>query len=74
MIFPEGTNFTEETKSKSDKFAETNNLKPYTQVLHPRVTGFAHVYNEMKRNNMIDSVHDVTITYRGSTKIPETEL
>lgn len=73
LIFPEGTNLTASTRAKSDKFASEHNLKPYTQVLHPRVTGLSHVFNEMKKINMIDSIHDVTIGYCGET-IPETEL
>lgn len=64
---------TEETLAKSDKFALENNLKPYTQVLHPRITGMSHVFNEMKKCDMIDSIHDVTIGYCGES-IPETEL
>ncbi len=72
MIFPEGTNLTKETKEKSDKFAETNKLKPYNQVLYPRVTGFTHVYNEMDKNGQIDCIQDVTVAYKGGN-IPETE-
>ena len=73
LIFPEGTNLTADTISKSNKFAADHNLAPYTQVLHPRVTGFIHVFNEMNRNKMIDCIHDVTVAYRGG-EIPENEL
>ena len=45
----------------------------YRQVLHPRVTGFIHVFNEMNNQKMIDGVLDVTVAYRGG-EIPETEL
>ena len=72
MIFPEGTNLTKETIEKSNNFALENNLKPYTQVLHPRTTGFIHLFNEMHAKNIIDCVQDVTIAYRGG-KIPENE-
>lgn len=72
LIFPEGTNLTNETKIKSDKFAKTNHLEPYTQVLYPRVTGFSHVFNEMSKTNQLDCVQDVTVAYRGC--IPESEM
>ena len=73
MIFPEGTNLTQDTKQTSDKFALKNKIEPYAQVLHPRVTGFIHVFEQMNRNKIIDSVQDVTIAYRGGY-IPENEL
>ena len=36
LLFPEGTDLTPNTKSKSDQFAEQKNLKKYDFVLHPR--------------------------------------
>jgi hypothetical protein len=41
VLFPEGTNLTEAAREKSKKFAEKNNLPPYSQVLHPRTAGRA---------------------------------
>lgn len=73
MIFPEGTNLTADTKKKSDKFAEENNLSKYEQVLHPRITGFNHLFNEMKRNDTMQYIQDITIAYRGGI-IPENEI
>ena len=73
LIYPEGTNYCRYSRGKSDNFADANNLKRYEQVLHPRTTGFIHVYNEMTRNQMIDCVQDVTVAYRGG-QIPENEL
>ena len=64
---------TPETIDKSNQFADAHNLKRYEQVLHPRTTGFIHVYNEMTRNQMIDRVQDVTVAYRGG-QVPENEL
>jgi len=62
-------------RSNSDKFAEENGLEKYGYVLHPRVTGFAHVFNEMKKNGILDCVQDVTIGYKGEGNcIPQTEL
>lgn len=74
LIFPEGTNLNDETKVKSDKFAHENNLEPYNYVLYPRVTGFSYVFNEMKRNDMIDSVHDVTVGYTGDYPFSEVDF
>ena len=65
LLFPEGTYFVDETKKKSDVFAAANSLPPYDYVLHPRVSGFSHVFGEMRRLDMIDCVQDVTIAYRG---------
>jgi lysocardiolipin and lysophospholipid acyltransferase len=73
LIFPEGTDFTASSKAKSDSFALKNNVLPYEQVLHPRVTGFIHIYNEMARMDSLDFVHDVTIAYDNNV-IPANEL
>ena len=71
-MFPEGTNLTADTISKSNKFALENNLQSLTQVLHPRTTGFVHIFNEMNRLDLIDCIQDVTVGYRGG-KMPENE-
>lgn len=36
LLFPEGTDLTENTKSRSDKFADKQGLPKYDYVLHPR--------------------------------------
>lgn len=61
-----------ETIEKSNKFADEKNLPRYEYVIHPRVTGFNYIFNQMYTNNQIDCVHDVTIGYRGG-KMPERE-
>ncbi|XP_056669208.1 lysocardiolipin acyltransferase 1 isoform X3 [Monodelphis domestica] len=43
LIFPEGTDLTENSKAKSNEFAEKNGLEKYEYVLHPRTTGFTFV-------------------------------
>ena len=50
LLFPEGTDFTKNTKIRSDKFAEKQNLPKYDYVLHPRTTGFCHFVQEMKKS------------------------
>lgn len=72
LIFPEGTNLCSWSLANSDKFAKENSLPIYRQVLHPRTTGFCHVFNEMNENKMLDCVHDVTVAYRGA--FPDNEM
>lgn len=75
LIFPEGTDMCNKAKARSDQYANENGLELYQYVLHPRVTGFAHVYTEMNRCGILDSVQDVTVGYKGEGKcIPQTEL
>ena len=49
VLFPEGTNLTEKTREKSDRYAADNNLKPYRHVLHPRTTGFSFIVDRMRQ-------------------------
>ncbi|CAF0739320.1 unnamed protein product [Brachionus calyciflorus] len=72
LIFPEGTDLTPNSIEKSNKFAEERNLSKYEYVLHPRVTGFNHIFNRMFSNDQIDCIHDVTVAYRGGI-IPKGE-
>lgn len=48
LLFPEGTNISENTKAKSHSFADKNGLKRYEHVLHPRTTGFSFLVEYMK--------------------------
>jgi len=43
LLFPEGTDFDERTRARSDAFAAKNGLKSYSCVLHPRTTGFVYL-------------------------------
>ncbi|CAF1066220.1 unnamed protein product [Adineta steineri] len=76
LIFPEGTNLTNETKIRSNNYAlkQTTYNKPYDYCLHPRVTGFTYLLNTMRSNDMIDTVDDVTIGYEGKFPITEIDL
>lgn len=71
LIFPEGTNLTIDTITKSNEFAARENYKSYKYVLHPRTSGFNHLFNEMKSNELLDAIHDVTIFYEKN--VPENE-
>ena len=48
VLFPEGTNLTRETRTKSDAFAEKNNLPKLKHVLQPRTTGFSFLAEKMR--------------------------
>jgi len=50
LLFPEGTDFDERTRARSDAFAAKNDLKSYTHVLHPRTTGFAYLASYVRQS------------------------
>jgi len=74
LIFPEGTNFTNETKIKSNDYAakQTNFNRSYDYCLHPRLNGFTYLLNTMRSDEILDTIDDVTIGYEGI--IPEAEI
>lgn len=64
MIFPEGTNLDEYSQPRSDSYALKNNLPLYKHCLHPRVRGFVHCIEKLRKATpRIDAVYDVTIGY-----------
>ncbi|KAL3284654.1 hypothetical protein HHI36_018808 [Cryptolaemus montrouzieri] len=63
LIFPEGTDFTEETKKKSDSYAIKNNLQKYEYLLHPRTRGFAFIASKLLEKNCLDAIYDLTLIY-----------
>nr|XP_033793960.1 lysocardiolipin acyltransferase 1 isoform X1 [Geotrypetes seraphini]XP_033793961.1 lysocardiolipin acyltransferase 1 isoform X1 [Geotrypetes seraphini]XP_033793962.1 lysocardiolipin acyltransferase 1 isoform X1 [Geotrypetes seraphini]XP_033793963.1 lysocardiolipin acyltransferase 1 isoform X1 [Geotrypetes seraphini]XP_033793965.1 lysocardiolipin acyltransferase 1 isoform X1 [Geotrypetes seraphini]XP_033793966.1 lysocardiolipin acyltransferase 1 isoform X1 [Geotrypetes seraphini]XP_03379396 len=71
LIFPEGTDLTENTKSRSDEYAEQNGLQKYDYVLHPRTTGFTFVVQRLIEGQNLDAIHDITVAY--PRNIPQTE-
>ncbi|XP_044293696.1 lysocardiolipin acyltransferase 1 isoform X1 [Varanus komodoensis] len=80
LIFPEGTDLTDDTKARSNKFAEKNGLHKYEYVLHPRTTGFTFIVERLRDGkilswqlaaNNLDAVHDITVAY--PQNIPQTE-
>ncbi|XP_057596966.1 lysocardiolipin acyltransferase 1 isoform X2 [Hippopotamus amphibius kiboko] len=48
LIFPEGTDLTENSTARSNEFAEKNGLQKYEYVLHPRTTGFTFVVDRLR--------------------------
>ncbi|XP_069881413.1 lysocardiolipin acyltransferase 1 isoform X1 [Dipodomys merriami] len=71
LIFPEGTDLTENSKARSNDFAEKNGLQKYEYVLHPRTTGFTFVVDHLREGKNLDAVHDITVAY--PYNIPQTE-
>lgn len=74
LFFPEGTDFSENSKASSDRFAEKNNLQKYQYVIHPRTTGFIHMVNTLRQVGELQAVHDVTVAYPKSLVQAETRL
>eukprot|EP00058_Branchiostoma_floridae_P007020 XP_002592508.1 hypothetical protein BRAFLDRAFT_57463 [Branchiostoma floridae] len=52
LLFPEGTDFTERTRQRSDAYAEKNNLPKYDYVLHPRTKGFVYIAEKLIKGNV----------------------
>ncbi|KAJ8401168.1 hypothetical protein AAFF_G00387500 [Aldrovandia affinis] len=71
LMFPEGTDLTENTKARSDEFAEKNGLPKYEYVLHPRTTGFTFIVDTLRKGDNLDAIHDITVAY--PQNIPQTE-
>uniref|UniRef100_A0A1A8H7P9 Lysocardiolipin acyltransferase 1 n=2 Tax=Nothobranchius korthausae TaxID=1143690 RepID=A0A1A8H7P9_9TELE len=71
LLFPEGTDLTENTRAKSDVYAAQNNLPKVEYVLHPRTTGFTFIVERLRKGDNLDAVHDITVAY--PKNIPQTE-
>lgn len=63
LLFPEGTNLTQNGRNKSVKWAEKNNLRDPEHVMLPRSTGTFFCLNELKGS--VDYVYDCTVAYEG---------
>ena len=66
LLFPEGTDYSDNTLAKSKSYAMKNNLPIYRHVLHPRLRGFSCCLEQLKRCKGVDAIHDVTVGYPGS--------
>ncbi|XP_075975245.1 lysocardiolipin acyltransferase 1-like [Anticarsia gemmatalis] len=62
VLFPEGTDLSDDNRRRSEKFALSNNLQQYEFVLHPRTTGWVALCSRL-RDSGLASVYDVTIAY-----------
>ena len=53
LLFPEGTDLSQQNKDKSNEFAKKNGLPLYDYVLHPRTAGFTLVAQQMRQSKSI---------------------
>ncbi|KAH7242257.1 acyltransferase-domain-containing protein [Fusarium tricinctum] len=63
LLFPEGTNLSNNGRRKSAAWAAKNDLKDPEHVMIPRSTGMFFCLNELKGS--IDYVYDCTVAYEG---------
>ncbi|XP_073868159.1 lysocardiolipin acyltransferase 1 isoform X4 [Macaca fascicularis] len=61
----------ENSKARSNAFAEKNGLQKYEYVLHPRTTGFTFVVDRLREGKNLDAIHDITVAYPHN--IPQSE-
>jgi 1-acyl-sn-glycerol-3-phosphate acyltransferase len=63
LIFPEGTNASDNGRIKSAAWAKKINIKDMEHMLVPRSTGSFFCFNELK--GTVDYVYDCTMAYEG---------
>ncbi|EFX00735.1 phospholipid/glycerol acyltransferase [Grosmannia clavigera kw1407] len=63
LLFPEGTNSSNNGRVKSAKWAEKTGIKDTEHVLLPRSTGMYYCLSELKGS--VDYVYDCTVAYEG---------
>ncbi|CEP61208.1 lysophospholipid acyltransferase family protein LALA0_S02e09164g [Lachancea lanzarotensis] len=63
IIFPEGTNLSQNTRNKSEIFAAKANLENFRNLVIPRSTGLRFALQELR--NSCEVVYDATIGYSG---------
>lgn len=54
LMFPEGTDKTAHTTSRSDQFADREGLPRLRHVLYPRSAGFVHLTQKMRERKETD--------------------
>ncbi|KAI4387684.1 hypothetical protein MLD38_000097 [Melastoma candidum] len=62
VLFPEGTDYTEQKCIKSQKYASENGLPLLKNVLLPKTKGFEACLRELRAS--LDAVYDLTIGYK----------
>jgi 1-acyl-sn-glycerol-3-phosphate acyltransferase len=63
LLFPEGTNASDNGRIKSGKWAEKIGVKDPQHLLLPRSTGMYFCLSELK--GTVDYVYDCTVAYEG---------
>ena len=62
LLFPEGTDYCDNTKRHSDNYARKNHLPIKDYILYPRTRGFSELVKTLRHGN-IKSVIDLTVAY-----------
>lgn len=68
IIYPEGTRMNENNFKKSNEFCEKNNLKKYNNLLYPKMKGLNLIINELKNENKLGNLIDITIKTKDELK------
>lgn len=63
LLFPEGTNLSNNGRAKSAKWADKIGVRDFDHVLLPRSTGMFFCLNELK--DTVEYVYDCTVAYEG---------
>ncbi|CCK72179.1 putative acyltransferase KNAG_0J00970 [Huiozyma naganishii CBS 8797] len=63
ILFPEGTNLTQNTRNKTEIYAKKVNKTPFRHVLMPHVTGLKFTLETLEPS--LDILYDVTVAYSG---------
>ena len=63
ILFPEGTNFTDNTKGKSRAYGVKVGKETFDHVLLPHTTGLRHCINTLKPS--LEILYDITVGYSG---------
>ena len=63
LLFPEGTNLSDNGRVKSGKWAEKMGIRDCRHLMLPRSTGTFFCLNELK--GTVDYVYDCTVAYEG---------
>ncbi|KAJ8672677.1 hypothetical protein QAD02_003937 [Eretmocerus hayati] len=72
LIFPEGTDLTPGSKSRSDRWAISHGKPTYTYTLHPKTTGFSYLVEHLQQADCLDAIYDLTIGYPDN--VPQSEV
>ena len=64
VLFPEGTDLSDNNRKKSHAFAAKYGLKKYEYVMHPRTKGFVACMESLRGGNL-KVVTDIDIAYKG---------
>ena len=64
VVFPEGTDLSDNNRKKSHAFAAKSGLKKYEYVMHPRTKGFVACMESLRGGNL-KVVTDIDIAYKG---------